>query len=106
MEDNWKIIKDSTDGLNERFPEGKDPFKIIACLLEECGELAAEVNHNENIGLKNQKHGKPEKERIAHEAKNVIWNVMRLIKYYDLEDELDKSFRDSYRRLKENGYIK
>ena len=104
-ENSWQKILDSVTGLNDKFPEGKDPFKIMTCLLEECGELATEVNHAENIGLKTEKHGESDKEKITRETKNVIWNVFRLIKYYDLEPELEKSFLESYTKLKSSGYI-
>jgi NTP pyrophosphatase (non-canonical NTP hydrolase) len=30
-------------------------------LLEECGELAKEVNHFEGTGIKRQKYGEPDK---------------------------------------------
>jgi NTP pyrophosphatase (non-canonical NTP hydrolase) len=41
-----KLIKIKiNEGLDKIFSKGKDPFKIITPLLEECGELAAEINY-------------------------------------------------------------
>ena len=34
-------------GMNHRFPEGNDAFQITTRLLEECGEVAKEVNRLE-----------------------------------------------------------
>jgi NTP pyrophosphatase (non-canonical NTP hydrolase) len=34
-----------TAGLNRRFPDGDEPYQIMTRLLEECGELAQQVNH-------------------------------------------------------------
>jgi hypothetical protein len=31
----WDIICKTADGFNSKFPEGKDPFRIITCLMEE-----------------------------------------------------------------------
>ena len=48
MERWYKITK----GMWKRFPEGYEPFKMVARILEECGEVASEVNHWENLGAK------------------------------------------------------
>ena len=32
-------------GLSRRFPDNNGPFEIMTRLLEECGELAEQVNH-------------------------------------------------------------
>ena len=37
-------------GMNSRFPEGNTPYEIMTRLLEECGEVASEVNHFEDLG--------------------------------------------------------
>jgi len=55
-------------GLNQRFPEGNNPFEIMNWLLEECGELAAQVNHYEGRGVKREKHGEPDKAKLAKEV--------------------------------------
>ena len=57
LEKIWKI----NEGLRKRFPEGVDPFKMIARLLEECGEIAKEVNHFEGTGVKIEKYGIPDR---------------------------------------------
>jgi NTP pyrophosphatase (non-canonical NTP hydrolase) len=41
-------LKFICENLDQKYPEGKDPFKIITRLTEECGELASQVNHFEN----------------------------------------------------------
>ena len=45
MDKLYKITK----GIGKRFPEGVEPFQIVTRILEECGEVASEVNHWENI---------------------------------------------------------
>ena len=37
------------EGMNNRFPEGNDAFQITTRILEECGEVAKEVNRFENL---------------------------------------------------------
>ena len=99
----WELINKTTEWLNKRYPRGNNPFKIITCLLEECGELASEVNHFEDEGIKRRKYGEPVKSKMADEIKNVLWTLNRLIKYYDLEDELEKSLKESYKKMVEKG---
>ena len=35
-----------------QFPAGNEPYQIVTRILEECGEVAAEVNHFEKSGVK------------------------------------------------------
>lgn len=85
--------------LHQRFPNGNEPFQIATRLLEECGELAAEVNHFEGSGIKEQKHGIPNKHHLAKEAQQVIRCVLQLIDYYDAHTEFEESINDSYQRM-------
>lgn len=94
-----------TKGLNHRFPEGNEPFKIITRLAEECGELAKEVNHWERTGSKIQKYGEPDKKHLAKEAADVIRCALQVALYYGAEEELEATFNESYMRLKSEGHI-
>lgn len=93
-------------GMNSRFPEGNAPYQIMTRLLEECGEVAKEVNHFENSGTKALRHGKPSKEKLAGEIKDVLNALMQLTIYYDVEKELEKSIEKSISQLTEEGHIK
>jgi len=64
----YKMVEAS----NNRFPEGVEPYQMATRLLEECGEIAAEINLWENSGVKRQKHGDPKKEDIANEIRQAI----------------------------------
>jgi caffeoyl-CoA O-methyltransferase len=94
-----------TGGYARRFPEGDDPFQIMTRLLEECGELAQQVNHFEGSGVKRQKHGEPDKAALAKEIKNVLTCALRVAQYYGVEKELEDSISWSYRRMREEGLI-
>ena len=94
-----------TRGYARRFPEGDDPFQMMTRLLEECGELAQQVNHFESSGVKREKHGEPDKAALAKEVKNVLTRTLRVAQYYGVEKELEDSIEWSYRWLKEEGYI-
>jgi NTP pyrophosphatase (non-canonical NTP hydrolase) len=56
-------------GLARKFPHGNNPYQIMTRLLEEAGELAQQVNHFENSGVKRDKHGEPDRARMAQEVK-------------------------------------
>ena len=71
-----------------RFPEGNEPYQIVTRLLEECGEVASEVNHFEASGIKLQKKGPPSKEALAGEIKQAINALIQLTQYYGVEKEL------------------
>ena len=68
MEKLYQLAK----GYTNRFPNGNEPFQITARILEECGEVASEVNHFEKSGIKVQKHGEPSKQHMADEIKQAI----------------------------------
>ncbi len=92
-------------GLRRRFPRGDDPFQIMTCLLEEAGELAQQVNHFEDTGVKREKYGPPDRVRLANEVKGVLINALRLAQYYGIERELRAQVSASYARLVAEGYL-
>ena len=81
-----------------RFPEGNTPYQIVTRLLEECGEVASEVNHFEASGIKLQKKGPPSKEALACEIKQAINALIQLTQYYGVEQELTDSIDASIRK--------
>lgn len=94
------------NGFNHRFPDGNDPFKIMTRLLEECGELAQEVNHFEGTGIKMEKMGVPNRDHLAKEVRQVIGAALQVAIYYGIEAELEASLELAYQRLKAEGWIK
>lgn len=93
------------EGLLKRFPSGNDPYQMATRLAEECGEVASEISHWENSGVKRQKYGEPSKESLAGEIKNVLSAAITIAIYYGVQDELQQSIDDSLSRLKNEGYI-
>lgn len=92
-------------GLGRRFPNSNDPFQIMTRLTEECGELAAQVNHFENLGVKREKHGVPDREKLAKEVQDVIRCALQIATHYGIEEELDNSIEHSYQSLLAEGLI-
>lgn len=92
-------------GMNKRFPDGNSPYEIMTRLLEESGEVAAEVNHFENSGTKCLRNGAPSKEKLAGEVRDVLNAVMQLILYYGIEEEVNEAIETSINRLTAEGYI-
>ena len=93
------------EALNNKFPDGDNPFRIMTRLAEECGEVAAEVNHFERMGVKLEKHGTPDKAHFAKELQNVMTALLHLAMYYELEDELVKCVEQSYNKVVEEGLV-
>jgi NTP pyrophosphatase (non-canonical NTP hydrolase) len=84
-----------TAHLVHRFPEGNDPYKIMTRLLEECGELAQQVNHFEGAGVKREKYGEIDRDKMAKEIKDVIRGALQIAIYYGIEDEVEATFATS-----------
>ena len=102
MERFYKMVEAS----NKRFPKGVEPYQMATRLLEECGEIAAEINLWEDSGLKRQKHGEPKKENIANELRQAMVELFKIAKYYHVEKELEDSIHNSLQRSKDEGLIK
>jgi NTP pyrophosphatase (non-canonical NTP hydrolase) len=99
-----KLYK-TAEGLNVRFSDGNDPFRIVTRLAEECGEVAAEVNHLEGMGVKAHKLAPPDRSKLAKELSQVIGAVLHLAIYYGLQAELAASVDHTYRRVVSEGLV-
>lgn len=73
MDKFYKMVEAS----NKRFPTGVEPFQMATRLLEECGEVAHEINHWEGSGIKRQKYGEPSKEKLANELRQFIVELFK-----------------------------
>ena len=102
MERFYKMVEAS----NKRFPEGVQPFQMATRLLEECGEIASEINLWEASGIKRQKHGDPKKEDIANEIRQAMVELVKIAQYYHVEEELEASIQTSLAQSKAEGLIK
>lgn len=92
-------------GMNNRFPNGNTPYQIMTRLLEECGEVAQEVNRYENSGTKVLRHGEGSKEDLANEIKDSLNALIQLALYYDAIDEVVLEIEKSINRLIQEGYL-
>ena len=95
----WKL-RAIASGLNLRLPEGDEAFRIATRLLEECGELAQQVNHFQGVGIKREKMGEPSAAMLAKEIKDVLLCALQLAQHYGVEQELRASIESSYQQLK------
>lgn len=93
------------EASNNRFPDGVQPYQMATRLLEECGEVAAEINLWEGSGLKRQKHGEPKKENLANEIRQAMVELVKIARYYQVEEELEASIQASRDRSKAEGLI-
>jgi NTP pyrophosphatase (non-canonical NTP hydrolase) len=94
-----------TKGLMRRFPAGNEPYRIMTRLLEECGELAQQVNHFENSGVKQEKYGRPDKAKLAKEVMDVLRAALQIAIYYEIEAVLDDSIQKSYQLMIQEGLL-
>lgn len=92
-------------GMNERFPNGNKPYEITTRILEECGEVAKEVNHFENSGTKAMRHGEPSKVKLAGEIRDALNALMQLTIYYGVEEEVKQAIEEAIQNLTNEGYL-
>lgn len=90
---------------NRRFPSGVEPFQMATRLLEECGEVAAEINLWEDSGVKRQKHGEPIKGNLTNELRQAMTELAKIAMYYGVEDELERSIEASLRQSEDEGLL-
>lgn len=85
--------------LDERFPDGNDIYQRVSRLAEETGELAQAVNHTEGMGIKREKYGELEVEKLAKEIQDVMRAALGIARHYGIETELERSIDDAHARL-------
>ena len=103
--DTFSALADIVEALDKRFPDGNGIFQRVSRLAEECGELAAAVNHRENMGLKADKHGAATDEHLVKEIQDVMRAALGIAKHYDLEGEVATSTQGFHRAYREPGYL-
>ena len=92
-------------GLVKMYPDGNTPYQIMTRLLEEAGELAQQVNHFEKSGVKNQKYGLPERQKLAKEIQDVIRCALQIMVYYNVEPDVKDSVEKSLNKLLLAGLV-
>ena len=92
-------------GANKRFPEGDEPFQMATRLLEECGEVASEINLWEDTGIKRKKHGEPKKENLANELRQAMVALAQIAIYYNVEKEIQERIESSLSTMRTEGLI-
>jgi NTP pyrophosphatase (non-canonical NTP hydrolase) len=92
-------------GYARRFPAGDEPFQMMTRLLEECGELAQQVNHFERTGVKVNKYCEPDRTKLAKEVHDCLICVLQVARHYGIEKEVEQSLQSAYQRLLSEGHI-
>jgi NTP pyrophosphatase (non-canonical NTP hydrolase) len=93
------------EALEKRFPNNRDPFRILARLMEESGELADQVHLWEGVGRKRDSGRTPDEQELAKEIKQVLLAALDMARYYGVEEQLEQSVNASYERAVSEGLI-
>jgi NTP pyrophosphatase (non-canonical NTP hydrolase) len=80
----WKNFRKINDKLDPKRGEGWTPFVMITDLLEEAGEVAAEVKKLEDFKLLDKEKSK---ERLATELSDLLYMIFVLAQHYNIELE-------------------
>lgn len=93
------------EALEERFPGNRDPFRILARLMEESGELADQVHLRENVGRKRANGRVPDDLELAKEIQDILSAALDMARYYGVEAALEERVEMSYKRAVTEGLI-
>lgn len=93
------------EALSVRFPGDSDPFRILARLMEESGELADQVHLRESVGRKRYAQREPDDEHLAKEIQDVMTAVLDVARHYGIEQKLEERVDAGYRRAVSEGLI-
>lgn len=94
----YEELTEIVNYLDRRFPNGNEIFQRVSRLAEETGELAQVVNHIEGMGMKHEKYGTPDKEKLAKEIQDVIRAALGIAKHYHVEELLKRSIHADYKK--------
>jgi NTP pyrophosphatase (non-canonical NTP hydrolase) len=86
-------------------PGESDPFRILARLMEECGELANEIHVRESVGRKRELRAEPDDDHIAKEIQDVMTAVLDIARHYGIAETLEARVNAGYRRAVSEGLI-
>ncbi len=97
----FKDIQQQVDTLIRKYQVGYfPPLEMMACITEECGELAREVNHL--YGSKQKKPTEDSRE-LGQEIGDVIFALCCLANYHQIDlDQAWKQVMDKYDQ-RDNG---
>lgn len=93
------------EAQKRRFPDGSNPFMMMTRLVEECGELATEVQVWEDAGLKRAKHGEPDRARTAKEVMDILTAALTIADYYGIAADVQDRIELSIARARSDGFL-
>ncbi|MCU0489177.1 MAG: ClbS/DfsB family four-helix bundle protein [Anaerolineales bacterium] len=93
------------EALEKRFPGNRDPFRILARLMEESGELADQVHLWEDAGRKRASGRQPDETELAKEIKQVLLAALDIARYYGVQAQLEQDIQANYARAIREGLI-
>jgi NTP pyrophosphatase (non-canonical NTP hydrolase) len=99
----FALLLDIADIQTRRFPHHHGPFERLTRLAEEVGELAQQVNHAEDTGVKTRKHGPFKPENLAAEVADVLLVATGIAIHYGLVDQVRATIEARHRRNLERG---
>ena len=67
--------------------------------------MTAEVNHFEGMGVKAEKLGAPDEQKLAKELAQVIGAVLHLAMHYGLRNELSAYVDEAYQQVVSEGLV-
>ena len=63
------------------------------------------VNHFEGSGIKNEKYGSPDKDKLAKEVMDLLRCALQIAIHYGIEKELEAKIDDSYIKMRNEKLI-
>lgn len=91
-------IKKLATALSQEFKSGNDPYKALASVMEELGEVASDINKLLKSGAKVYQGKESNLKELQEELGDLLLSVFYLAN--TLEIDLEKEMNEKYLRLK------
>jgi NTP pyrophosphatase (non-canonical NTP hydrolase) len=103
--DLFTTLIEIADAQTRRFPHHNSAFARVTRLAEETGELAQQVNHAENTGVKTAKHGPFDPAALAAEVTDVLLAATGIAVHYDMVDQVRALLTARHARYRDRGLL-
>lgn len=104
-EDLFSQLVEIADAQTRRFPRHNGPFARVARLAEETGEVAQQVNHAEDTGVKTDKYGPFDPGKLAAEIADVLQAAVGIAAHYNITDLVQAAVVARHARYGDRGLL-
>ena len=97
-------LKKTAAALSQEFKSGNDPYKALASVIEEIGEVASDMNKVLKSGAKVYQRKESNTKKLQEELGDLLLSVFYLANVLGID--LEKEMNEKYLRLRKKFNLK